>query len=201
MILYLQVISSMIPNDDFGGFEPLRLQVRMTTVPLWIKILLSAPPYANRLLHRYLVSMSPRWMELSEYYHQSHSNIINLSYWEGNTIIEQHLIVKLVDVWLILSFHYLLGILDTCVCGSLTWLAARDSWLCREGPWCFYSARRTGMGWQLSYMMDRWGEREAESKMSHRYRVNLKHWHLSVGVCACPEKNPCFSSQALKHLR
>lgn len=26
-MFYLQVISSLIPNDDFGGFEPLRLQV------------------------------------------------------------------------------------------------------------------------------------------------------------------------------
>ncbi len=167
----------MIPNDDFGGFEPLRLQVRMTTVSVWKKILLSVTRFANCLLHRNLVSMSPRWMELSEYYHESHINIISLSCWEGNSIIEQHVIIKLVGAWLILSFHSLLGILDTCVCGSLTWLGARDSWLYREGPWCFYSARRTEMGWQLSYMMDRWGEREVESIMSHRYSVNFIHWH------------------------
>lgn len=29
VILCLQVISSIIPNDDFGGFEPLRPQVKL----------------------------------------------------------------------------------------------------------------------------------------------------------------------------
>lgn len=42
-MLYLQVIRSMIPNDDFGGFEPLRLQVRMTSIRIKRGIVVSQP--------------------------------------------------------------------------------------------------------------------------------------------------------------
>ena len=49
MMLCLQVISSMIPNDDFGGFEPLRLQVRLykNKIQKVINILLWVCPFDN----------------------------------------------------------------------------------------------------------------------------------------------------------
>lgn len=138
-------------------------------VSVWINMWLSLTSFANchYPLHRNRVSTSPRWLERSKYHHQSHRNITNLSWWDSNppvwiTLYSQPMTV---DVWHILFFHYLLGILDTCACGSLTWLGARDSWLCQEGQWCFYLVRRTGMEWQLSYMMERWGAREPEPKI------------------------------------
>lgn len=64
----------MIPNDDFGGFEPLRLQVRMQLLLTFcchfslFNIIHSHYWLLSCPLHRNLVIISPKWMVLSEYY-------------------------------------------------------------------------------------------------------------------------------------
>lgn len=45
--MLLQVISSLIPNDDFGGFEPLRQQVSVSSAT--VMNLLSLRPGLSRL--------------------------------------------------------------------------------------------------------------------------------------------------------
>lgn len=78
--LHLQVISSVIPNDDFGGFEPLRQQVSPTTVWGW-HYWATAAANCHSLLHRNLASMSPTWTERSESDTRSHCvRVILLQY-------------------------------------------------------------------------------------------------------------------------
>lgn len=124
------------------------------SVSVWIKI-----SRCQSAANCHLVFSTETWLLRAQGWWSSvsilTSHIEILLPWAGETI-EHHIIVKQYT-----SMYFLLEILDTCACGSLTWLGVQESWLCQEGPWCFYLVKRTEMEWQLSYMMDRWGEREA----------------------------------------